>query len=79
MLPSLLFCLLPFLQFAQLIDASWFLPLQSAVSTVVVKDVGSFADCVALCKDGSDCQFVTYDYVAKTCTVRNNAAVVYMG
>jgi hypothetical protein len=65
-------------EFGQLLDASWFLPLQSDAGTRVVQDVAVFADCVAMCV-GSDCQSVTYDYIDKTCTVRNGTTPTYLG
>ena len=43
--------------------------------TNVTAGVNTFAACVALCPEGSDCQLVTYDYVAKTCTIRRGAPV----
>jgi hypothetical protein len=49
------------------------------VSTVVTSNVQTFPACVDLCKANSSCQFVTYDYNVKSCTVRNSATVVYEG
>jgi len=66
-------------EFNQYQDGAWFLPVQSDVATNITSGVLKFADCVALCPAASDCQFVTYDYVAKTCTVRSGASVVYEG
>lgn len=66
-------------EFGQLTDASWFLPLQSDAGTTVAQNVAGFADCVALCQAGSDCQLVTYDYMAKTCTVRNGTTPEFTG
>lgn len=66
-------------EFYQLVDGAWFLPLQSDAATRVTQNVQLFADCVALCPAGSDCQFVMYDYMAKTCTVRFRDTIVYEG
>lgn len=66
-------------EFCQYEDGAWFLPLQSDIATNVTSNVATFADCVAMCTAGSTCQFVTYDYRARTCTVRNGADVVYEG
>lgn len=66
-------------EYSQLLDSAWWLPLSSTGSTTVTQDVATFADCVALCTPSSMCQFVTYDYVAKDCLVRNAAEVVYEG
>lgn len=65
-------------EFGQLIDGAWYLPLRSDVATFI-SDVQSFEACVALCQPNSQCQFVTYDYVAKTCTVRNGDKVIMKG
>lgn len=66
-------------EFGQYQDGAWYLPLQSNVSTNVSSNVQTFADCVALCPASSTCQFVTYDYVDKACTVRSGAPVIYEG
>ena len=66
-------------EFGQYQDGAWYLPLQSDIATNVSSDVQSFAECVALCPASSDCQFVIYDYVAKSCTARSGAPVVYEG
>jgi hypothetical protein len=67
-------------EYSQLVDGSWFIPVDpDAPSTTVTRDVNTFAECVALCPAGSNCQFVTYDYVAKTCSARNAAEVIYDG
>lgn len=66
-------------EFGQLTDGAFYLPLQSDVATVVTSGITAFADCVALCLPDSCCQFVTYGYVAKTCTVRNAQGFVFIG
>lgn len=66
-------------EFCQYQDGAWYLPLQSDIATNVSLNVQTFADCVALCPASSSCQLVTYDYVAKSCTVRSGATVVYEG
>jgi hypothetical protein len=66
-------------EYAQIVDMSWFLPLLSNVATTVTAGVQSFQACVDVCSAAPTCQFVTYDYVAKTCTVRNGAEVIYVG
>jgi hypothetical protein len=63
----------------QLVDMSWYLPLSSAVATTVAGGVTSFQQCVSMCTTAAKCMFVTYDYVAKTCTVRYGQEVVYQG
>ena len=65
-------------EFAQLLDRSWFLP-DNGVSTNVTSDVATWADCVALCPSQSTCQYVTYNYRLRTCTVRLGSAVVLEG
>ena len=62
-------------EFAQLADGAWWLPVPEE-STNVTAGITTFADCVALCPAGSTCQLVTYDYLAKTCTVRYGATVI---
>jgi hypothetical protein len=64
-------------EYAQLVDMSWYLPLASSVSTAVTANVSTFQACVDLCTGA--CEFVTYDYVARTCTVRNGAEVIFVG
>lgn len=66
-------------EYAQIIDMSWFLPLGSNAATTVASNVASFQACVDKCSASSTCQFVTYDYQAKECTVRNGAEVIYIG
>lgn len=62
-------------QFSQLVDGAFYLPLSSSDGTTLVRDVPTFAECVALCNT-TNCQYVTYAYVAKTCTVRVAEPVV---
>ena len=66
-------------EFMQLGDGAWWLPIQADNSTAVTPNVLTFAECVAQCPAGSDCQLVTYDYIKQTCTVRAGATVVYEG
>jgi hypothetical protein len=44
----------------------------------VIPDVPNFAACVELC-NYDPCQFVTYDYIAQTCTTRNATRPTYTG
>lgn len=41
-------------------------------------NISTFAACVDLC-NYDPCEFVTYDYLAKTCTRRNGVPPVYVG
>lgn len=41
-------------------------------------NISIFAACVDLC-NYDPCEFVTYDYLAKTCTRRNGTPPVYVG
>lgn len=41
-------------------------------------NVTSFSACVDLC-NYDPCQFVTYDYLTRTCTRRNGVSPVYVG
>jgi hypothetical protein len=67
-------------EFGQLLDGHWFIPVDpNAATTTVTHDVNTFAECVGLCPANSTCQFVTYDNVAKTCSARNSAEVIYEG
>jgi hypothetical protein len=66
-------------EFSQLIDHAWYLPLKSTKGTVVVNNVPNFVECVKGCERDSECQFVTYNYVTKSCTVRNREVVVEVG
>jgi hypothetical protein len=66
-------------EFGQLIDGAFYLPLASDAATVVTPGIMAFADCVALCLPDSRCQLVTYNYVEKTCTVRNAQEAVLTG
>jgi hypothetical protein len=52
-------------ELSQTEDAAWFLPYAGAMSTTTV---GTFAACAALC--GTDCQWVTFDYVSKSCSIK---------
>lgn len=79
MCPIFCLCCCSLSEFGQLIDSAWYLPLTSDVSTVVTPNMQTFAECAALCEANSTCQFVTYDYNDKSCTVRNSATVVYTG
>lgn len=56
-------------QYAQIVDGAWYLPVMTTDGYTTTPNVASFADCVALCTSG--CQFVTYDYVSKSCSTRN--------
>lgn len=46
--------------------------------SVVYPNTNTFAACVARC-NADPCEFVTYDYVSKNCTVREGRAPVYVG
>lgn len=43
-----------------------------------ISNVGTFAACVELC-NYDPCEFVTYNYLTKSCTRRNGTAPVYIG
>lgn len=43
----------------------------------ITTGVNSFSDCVAKC--GATCMFATYDYVAKSCTIRVHVEPTYVG
>jgi hypothetical protein len=45
----------------------------------VEPNVLTFAACAARCTDAKQCQFATYDYVAKTCTIRLGLPPTYVG
>jgi hypothetical protein len=45
----------------------------------VTSGITTFAACAALCSDAKQCQFATYDYVAKTCTIRLGLPPTYVG
>lgn len=49
-------------EFAQIVDAAWWLPGANASA---VAGVSTFGDCVDACT--GDCQFVTFDYNDNTC------------
>lgn len=66
-------------EYGQLQDGSWYLPLSDNTGTNTINGVGSFAECVGRCDVEPRCQFVTYDYQDRTCTLRNGAEVVYEG
>lgn len=66
-------------EYGQLLDGSWFIPLSPGPQVTITNDIKTFAECVALCPMDSTCQFVTYDYAAKTCSVRNTAEIIYEG
>jgi hypothetical protein len=48
-------------------------------TTFVTTGIANFSACVELCKADAQCQFVTYDYIKQTCTVRVAATQVYVG
>lgn len=56
-------------EFSQIADGAWYLPTTGNSAMNVTANVSTFAECVALCVE-PDCQYVTYDYLAKTCYVR---------
>jgi hypothetical protein len=64
-------------EFAQLSDAAWYIPTAGNTAMNVTTNIDTFVACVALCKD--DCEYVTYDYVARTCYVRIGYEPIYMG
>lgn len=64
-------------QYAQIVDGAWYLPLTGLTGVTTTSNITSFSDCVALCTDS--CQFVTYDYRKRECSVRNVEQVIYEG
>lgn len=56
-------------EYTQIRD-DWQLPLTSTAGARAMDGVGSFAECTGLCSAERKCQFVTYDYMKKRCTVR---------
>ena len=42
-------------------------------------NVLTFQACLALCDAATNCQYVTYDYRAKICSVRVSVTQVYVG
>jgi hypothetical protein len=65
-------------EYAQTVDGAWYLPLTSSYGTNTSNGVPSFSACVDICSS-IDCQLVTYDYVARTCTTRVSIAPTYEG
>lgn len=65
-------------EYSQLQDGSWWLPIADSTGVNVTAGVLTFASCVELC-DQARCQLVTYDYVAKECSVRVVLDPVYEG
>lgn len=63
--------------FVQVVDGAWYLPVPTGAGVTTTPNISTFADCVALCND--TCQFVTYDYINKDCSVRVSETVVYEG
>lgn len=66
-------------EYTQYVDGAWFLPVSSNVATTVTNNVDTFQACVDVCSRTASCQFVTYDYVNKSCTVRVAATVILTG
>lgn len=65
-------------EYSQLQDGSWWLPLADSAGVNITAGVTTFDSCVRLC-DQALCQLVTYDYVAKECSVRVALDPVYEG
>lgn len=65
-------------EYAQMTDGRFWVPLSSNEGVTVTPNVENFQACLDMCKTAS-CQMVTYDYQAKTCSVRVSEAPVYEG
>jgi hypothetical protein len=59
-------------------DCRWLPMPEGDPYSKVIPDVPNFAACVELC-NYDPCQFVTYDYIAQTCTTRNATRPTYTG
>lgn len=66
-------------EYGQMNDGSFYIPLNSDEGVTVTSGINSFQACVDLCSAQANCQLVTYDYQAKTCSVRVWIPPVYEG
>lgn len=57
-------------EFAQIMDVAWFVGGNATMT--MASDATSFAACVAKCKSNPACQYITYDYDASICWVKQH-------
>lgn len=66
-------------KYGQMNDGAFWVPLSSDEGVTVTQGVGILQACVDLCSAQQECQLVTYDYTAQTCTVRVWLTPIYEG
>lgn len=68
-------------KYAQIVDGSWYLPITPS-GNVNYTGINNFTGCLDQCDltgEPNPCQYVTYDYVTKTCFVRKMETQINVG